>query len=234
MGVEVQPRTSRADVSDPAGRIRRIHAEALDGGVLTGSLRVPDAIGDLRLEVMLQGKVVRYSVKFKAPGEGRSKTRLNWLLRHLRGEALPSGLKLRVDWDRRRLYSEARVDALQEDHTMLMVGSGGEPIAADALPRTFTLSWATGLAKGRGRAGGHVLADISTGVERFYRQVIEGLVPYVPRAPRLPSVGPDESIQERLSPAQPETAVYRPIETTVTTPVGEEGSMPGTPGRDDP
>ena len=37
---------------------------------MTGALRVPDAIGDLRLELMLQGKVVRYSVSFRAPGEG--------------------------------------------------------------------------------------------------------------------------------------------------------------------
>ena len=96
MGVEVQRRTSRADVSDPVGRIKRIHEEALDGGVVTGALRVPDAIGDLRLELMLQGKVVRYSVSFRAPGEGRTKTRLNWLLRELRGEDLPSGLKLLI------------------------------------------------------------------------------------------------------------------------------------------
>ena len=212
MGVEVQRRTSRADVSDPAGRIKRIHAAALDGGVLTGALRVPDAIGDLRLELMLQGKVVRYSVSFRAPGEGRTKTRLNWLLRELRGEDLPSGLKLRVDWDKRRLYSEAKFDALQEDHTPLLVGPGGEPIPGECLPRAFTLSWATGLAKGRGRSGGHVLAGVSAGVERFYRQVIEGLVPYVPRAPRLPTVEPDETIPETLTRRTLAPAAHQPIE----------------------
>jgi hypothetical protein len=227
MGVEVQRRTSRADVNDPAGRIKRIHADALDGGVLTGALRVPDAIGDLRLELMLQGKVVRYSVRFRAPGEGRTKTRLNWLLRELRGEALPSGLKLRVDWDRRRLYSEASVDALQEDHKPLMVDPAGEPILGEALPRTFTLSWATGLAKGRGRAGGHVLTGISAGVERFYRQVIEGLVPYIPKAPRLPAGEPDESIPERSSPRTPPPPAHQPTETPVTTQFNEQERAPG-------
>ena len=36
-----------------------------------------------------------------------------------------------------------------------------------------------------------------SGVERFYRQVMEGLVPYVPKAPRLPGEEPDETIPVR-------------------------------------
>ena len=225
MGVEVQRRTSRADVSDPAGRIKRMHAEALEHGILTGALKVPDAIGDLELELMLQGKVVRYSVGFKAPTEGRTKTRLNWLLRELRGEDLPTGLKLRVGWDRRRLYSEASIDALEADHQPLMLSLDRQPVPGDALPRHFTLSWTTGLAKGRGRGGGHVLAGISIGVERFYRQVIEGLVPFVPKAPRLPSDEPDETVLEP-STGTPAPPARQTEDAPSTTPAGEGELVP--------
>ena len=227
MGVEVERRTSRADVSDPATRIKRLHTDALNTGVLTGALRVPDAIGDLQLELMLQGKVVRYSVSFRAPSEGRLKTRLNWLLRELRGEELPSGLRVKVDWDKRRLYSEAKVDALQDDHASLLVSSTGEPIPAESFPRTFTLTWTTALAKGRGRAGGHVLDGIGAGVEHFYRQVIEGLVAYVPRAPRLPRVDAAEEVREPHQP--PDLPAEEPL-VGATGLAASHDEQPDTPG----
>ena len=112
MEADVQRRTSRADVKNPDGRIKRMYTEALHTGILTGALQVRGAIGELGLELMLQGKVVRFSVSFPAPREGRTKTRLTWLLRQLGTDDLPHGLRVRVDWNKRGLYSEALVDAL--------------------------------------------------------------------------------------------------------------------------
>jgi hypothetical protein len=202
LGVDVQRRTSRADVKDPAARIKRMHADTLANGVLTGSLKVPDAIDDLDIEVMLQGRTVRYSVGFGPPNEGRLKARLNWLLRQLRGNDVPPRLKVRVDWDRRNLTSEADLSALQEDHAPLLIDTRGQSIPDKAMPRAYRLSWTTGLAKGRGRDGGHVLAGISSGVERFYRNVIEGLVPFVPKAPKLPSETRFEEPSEKVQPTK--------------------------------
>jgi hypothetical protein len=202
LGVDVQRRASRADVKDPAGRIKRMHADALANGVLTGSIRVPDAIDDLDIEVMLQGRTVRYSVGFRPPNEGRLKTRLNWLLRQLIGNDLPPRLKVQVAWDRRSLASEADLSALQEDYKPLLIDSRGQPIPDNAMPRAYRLSWTTGLAKGRGRDGGHVLVGISSGVERFYRDVIEKLVPFVPKAPKLRSETQSEEPSEKVEPTK--------------------------------
>lgn len=186
MGVAVERRATRADVKNPQGRTQRLHAEVLGNGVLSGSIKIPDAIGDVDIEVILAGRTVRYSVGFRAPNEGRLKTRLNWILRQLKADSLPSGLSLQVEWDHRRLTSEAAVSALQAGHALLLVDPQGKPIPAEAMPRAFRLSWTTRLAKGRGHSGGHVLAGISAGLERFYRDVVEGLVPFVPKAPQLP------------------------------------------------
>ena len=203
MGADVQRRTSRADVKDPGRRTKQMCAEALDSGILTGALKVRDAIGDIRLELMLQGKVVRYSVRFPAPSEGRTKTRLNWLLRKLPIDDLPKGLQVRVEWNRRGLYTEAPIDALQDGPMPIMTGPDHAAISTDAEPRFFVLSWTMGLATGRGRAGARVLASITDGVERFYRQVIEGLVPYVPKAPRFPRDEPEESPPEKATSSAP-------------------------------
>lgn len=201
MGVDVQRRTSRADVRVPAERIKRMHAEALANGVLTGALKIPGAIGDLGIEVMLHGRKVRYSVGFRAPDEGKMKTRLTWLLRQLRERDLPPGTKVQVDWDQRRLTSEAALSELREDHAPLLVDLRGQPIPRDAMPKAFQVSWTTGLARGRGRAGGHVLVGISAGFERFYREVIEGLIPFVPKAPKLPSEMPAKDPTHKAEPA---------------------------------
>ena len=203
MGADVQRRTSRADVKNPGRRTKQMCAEALDSGILTGALKVRDAIGDIRLELMLQGKVVRYSVRFPAPSEGRTKTRLNWLLRKLPIDDLPKGLQVRVEWNRRGLYTEAPIHALQDGPMPIMTGPDHAAISTDAEPRFFVLSWTMGLATGRGRAGARVLASITDGVERFYRQAMEGLVPYVPKAPRFPRDEPEESPPEKAMSSAP-------------------------------
>ena len=95
------------------------------------------AIGELGLELMLQGKVVRFSVSFPAPREGRTKTRLTWLLRQLDTDDLLHGLRVRVDWNKRGLYSEALVDALQDGHMPLMVSSDRVAIPGDVQPRVL-------------------------------------------------------------------------------------------------
>ena len=214
MGADVQRRISRADVKDPAGRIKRLSTEALQNGILTGALQVRGAIGDLGLELMLQGGAVRFSVQFSGPSEGRMKTRLNWLLRQLRTNDLPKGLSVRVDWNKRGLYSEAKFDALRDGHIPLMVSPNRVVVPADAQPRTFVLSRTTGLATRRGRTGEHVLASIADDAKRFYREVIEGLVPYTPRAPRLPSDEPKQSSSDKEAASASSQRVPPPSPTT--------------------
>jgi hypothetical protein len=181
---------------------------------------------------MLQGRTVRYSVGFGPPNEGRLSTRLNWLLRQLRGNDLPPRLKIQVDWDRRRLSSEADLSALQEEPAPLLIDARGQPIPDKAMPRAYRLSWTTGLAKGRGRDGGHVLVGISSGIERFYRDVIEKLVPFVPKAPKLRSETLAEEPSEK---AEPTNAVDSVLMATSAAnenlaPESERGGVADTSG----
>jgi hypothetical protein len=46
------------------------------------------------------------------------------------------------------------------------------------------------------------LVGISSGVERFYRDVIEGLVPFVPKAPKLRPEAPAEEPSEKAEPTK--------------------------------
>ncbi len=185
LGVEVQPRTTRAERSDPKTRIKAMHAAALNSATLSGAFRIPDVVGRVTLDVFLPANTVRYAVAFDAPTEGRPKTRLNWLLRQLRGRDLPTGLLIKVRWDEARIESQAQVDSVLEAENALLRDGHGHLIPATANPKAFSLEWSTRLAKPRGRSSAPILDGIATNLERFYSSVVEGLRPYVPRAPQL-------------------------------------------------
>ena len=185
LGVEVQPRISRAERADRATRIRRLVAETQSDDHLDGAFRVPDAAGDIAVEVLLAGRAVRYSVGLEPPNDGRAQTRVNWLLRQLRSLEPPPDLLFKVTWDRGKQQSQARVVEALADASALHRDGHGQPVATDAFPKLFSLEWTRPLSKGRGRSTAPILEDVLQNLERFYKQVVEGLRPYVPSAPKL-------------------------------------------------
>ena len=191
LGVEVTVKTSRAERNDPALRHKNLHAAAIKDGVLSGVLRVPDAAGDLKVDVLLASRCVQYSIDVDAPTEGRTKTRINWLLRQIVSPKTPGELVVRVQWDRRDAWSQGRIKELQVDTDILLRDNNGQTMPREASPRSFSLDWTTGLPKGKGRSTAPVLEGIAHGVVEFYKGVVEDLRPYVPRAPQLPEDQPE-------------------------------------------
>lgn len=186
LGVEVQPKIPRSDRHDPDGRIKRIHSSAIKSGQLSGILKIPDAVGDVWIDVFLLAKTVRYRVVLDPPTDGRQATRVNWLLRQLRSLSnVPDDLVVTVQWDQRGMLSQGSLRDLVEDGSSLLRDTNKASIPKNAFPKKFLINWTTSLQ--RGRSSEKALEGISVNLERFYRKVVEGLVPYVPRAPKLPN-----------------------------------------------
>jgi hypothetical protein len=165
-------------------------------GSLSGALVVPDAAGDVRIEVFLHSKSVRYAVIVEAPTEGRQVTRLRWLGRQLRRlPDLPGDLLVTVVWSKRGLTSTCAVDHFAQDVAAASVDPQGVLIDRSLMPRRFVVHSTGGLQAARGRSTARVAAGITEGLRNFYRGVVEGLVPYVPPAPRLPREAEVESPQ---------------------------------------
>jgi len=222
LGVDVQLRLSRKEKSDSELHLERLIAGARASGTLPGILRVPDAAGDLQIEVFLHSRSVRYGLEVAAPTEGRQTTRIRWLWRQLRGLTLPSDLLVTVEWSARNLITSAPASQFAEDPGALLVDRKGAPLPKDVNPRLFLLQWTTRLQAGRGRSSARVLEGISKGLEDFYLRVVEGLVPFVPRAPRLvtkevqPEDGDSSTPHERGSEVvrgDPTTAANKPMQT---------------------
>ena len=185
LGVDVEMKLSRKEQKDPEIHLERLIASVRGNGPLSGVLHVPDAVGNIQIDLFLNSRSVRYGLEVKAPNEGRQTTRVNWLSRQLRGRPHFTDLVVTARWSTRGLFTSASASELAENPGALLIDRKGASLPRDVNPKVFLLQWTTRLQAGRGGSSERVLEGISKGLEDFYREVVEGLVPFVPRAPRL-------------------------------------------------
>jgi len=178
LGVQVSSAQSRAKDGD---RWTESLLSALESeGKLTGSFRVPGAVGPIDIEADLRARLTRASVKLNAPKEGRPLTRINWVLRQL-GKA-PEDLRVEVQFARTK------------ETTALLLANARE--APDALlspsdpkrePRAFNLSLARPLGSKRGRGERSFVLETRRQVVSFYGDLVENLRDWQVKAPKLPT-----------------------------------------------
>ena len=214
LGADVHTKISRAERNDPATRIKNLLATAIKDGELAGVFKIPDAAGNLSVVVLLAARSVRCAIDVEAPTEGRPKTRINWLLRQLASQDVPNDLMITVHWDQRKLSTQARIRELRENIDVLLRDSYGQMLPREVSPRSFSLDRTIRLPTGKGRSTAPVLEGVAQTVEDFYKRVVEGLRPHVPRPPKLPQEKPRSGLEinattgkedksETLEPAQP-------------------------------
>ncbi len=124
----IRPRAStRAALLDED--VKRLAAD----GCLEATVRVPDAVGLITIRADLRARQTLTSVSVDAPGEGRAKPRINWLLRQL--SQAPGDLRIEVAYRCGRQTTSALLgDALAEPERLLY------PQDPHREPKTFTLT----------------------------------------------------------------------------------------------
>jgi hypothetical protein len=165
-------------------------------GRLDAVVRVPDAVGDIRIRADLRARRLVTSVTIPAPGEGRVKSRLNWLLRELRDA--PGDLLREVDYPSSRQHTGALVGQARDDPARLLY-----PLDATRAPRSFVVSLARPMGQKRGRAEGSFVSDTRAQTFDFYRDIIQELRAWQPRAPRLPEQPEPEELPQVPTPQPP-------------------------------
>lgn len=176
-------------------------------GVLSGSFRVPGAVGPIELEADLRARLTRASVTITAPKEGRPQTRINWILRQLK--KAPEDLRLEVHFARTKETSAVLLKDAREEPASLL-----SPTDQKREPRSFTLSLARPLGTKRGRGERSFVLETRRQVVSFYGDLVEGLSEWRPKAPKLPADKPTEeagdprrtipTVSESPAPAQAE------------------------------
>ncbi len=165
----------------------------VDEGTLTASIKVPDAIASIDIEVNLRTREVTTAVTAQAPREGRPATRINWLLRQLKDAPPELRLSIRYPHTADRPSMLLR-DATTASHRLL------HPTDPKRDPWEFTIAWARPMGGKRGKLAGSFVGDAKRQTLDFYRTVVQTIRPWVPPAPKL---GADPlAILETMAPTE--------------------------------
>lgn len=200
LGRQVAPMTRRG--ATQTGRITEAAQALADDGRLGATIRITDAVGPVGVDADLRGRMVTTTVDIDAPNEQsqRAKTRLSWIVRQLANA--PEGLRIEVFFQNTRGQSTAcSLREAREDVERLL-------LAADPrrMPRAFRLALTQEMGSKRGKGPGSFIHDTKRQVIDFYRDVVQNLVAWQPRAAKLPTE----------SRAAPDTPTHEPPDFSAT------------------
>ncbi|MEA2494935.1 MAG: hypothetical protein QOJ29_2846 [Thermoleophilaceae bacterium] len=188
LGRQVTSPRPRGQVT--AARLDESVKELAERGTLTASLRVPDAVGDIRLRADLRARRTLTAVTLDAPRDGRAKPRINWLLRQL--ASAPSDLQVEAAFpNARQTTSELLADVREEPEKLLY------PPDTKREPRAFTVTLARPMGQKRGKAEGSFVRETRAQTFDFYRDIVQQLKAWQARPPKLP--GQEEDVPEAPS-----------------------------------
>lgn len=176
LGVQVLPTQSKAK---SAARSEALLRTLCDGGRLSGSFRVPAAVGPIEVEADLRARQTRTNVKIGAPRDGRPLTRVNWILKQLK--KAPDDLRIEVQFARTKETTAQLLSEVREDAKLLL-----SPTDPKREPRAFILSLARPLGTKRGRGERSFVHETQRQVVSFYGDLVENLKDWQAKAPRLP------------------------------------------------
>jgi hypothetical protein len=165
------------------GHLRRL----VDTGALAATLRVPDAVGDITIQADLRARRTLTSVEVDAPREGRTKPRINWMLRQL--ASAPDGLRVEVAFPNARQTTSELLGTVRDNPEALLY-----PQDPARPPRAFILTMARAMGQKRGKAEGSFVRETRAQTFDFYRDLVQRLKPWQAPAPKLREESPAQDV----------------------------------------
>ena len=184
LGTSVRPMVPQAQLRDPARYLQEAVNDFASTGRLQGAVRVPAAVAPIKITADLRAGLIHCAVTVPAPREGRSTTRVNWLVRQLKTAPGQLCIEPSVAWQRgrgpARTLDEARTDpkALVQDPAQEL--------------RAFTLSLSCNSGPARGQGHGSFVDSVIAAVDRFYTDVVQHIKAWAPAPPKIQDVEPSE------------------------------------------
>jgi hypothetical protein len=215
LGREVAPTRPRKQTyaEGVEQHVRRLSSS----GELGAALRVPDAVAPIEIVANLRARQVTASVVLAAPGDGRQSTRINWLLRQLRG--VDPRLRLTAAFASTRDTSSVLLsEAIEQPERLLCAADRRREI------KSFEIALTRGLGLKSGRGAGSFIGETRAQLFDFYGNVVQDLVAWQRKAPRLPEAEPADVLSEPVEQGSPEPMPIVPAEATV-----DEVTAPATP-----
>jgi hypothetical protein len=209
LGTEVVPALSRKELAEPQLRVQSQVAELAGAGTLSGGIRVPGAVGTLRVVADLRAAKVSCHVDVDAPREGRPTTRVNWLTRQLK--TAPEGIRIEAFTRHGRGAGACELlNSVRNDPSALVLDPQKEI-------RAFRVALGFPMGGKRGSGRGSFIDSVLKAVNTFYEEVVQNLKPWAPAPPRV-------RVDETFAP--PEDV---PRSLVSTAPSSQDGGEPAEP-----
>ena len=167
---------------DPAARLDAGIRALVDDGKLTAAIRVPGAVAPIELEADLRTRLFTTAVEVTGPREGRSKTRISWLLRQLKDA--PDTTRVRVRYPNAKDTVSAILKEVRDKPEKLLL-----PSDPKRDPKLFRIAQAKELGTKRGKGTGSFVLESKNQASEFYRTTVQQLRAWSASAPRLPAAG---------------------------------------------
>ena len=158
-------------------RLNEIVGGLTASGTLDATLRVPDAVGELRIRADLRSRQTSTSVIVDAPREGRVRSRITWFLRQL--DDAPPALVIEARYP----YGgnvPATVSQAKENPDVLL-----NPQDPKREPKVFVLTLNRPMGQKRGRSEGSFVRDTSGQTIVFYHDLVQNLKAWQAPAPKI-------------------------------------------------
>ncbi|MGY1846944.1 MULTISPECIES: hypothetical protein [unclassified Blastococcus] len=195
LGTEVVPVVSRREAAEPALRTAALIEGLVKEGRLSGAIRIPHAVAPLNIDLDLRASRVTLHVDVDAPREGRSTTRVNWLVRQLK--AAPDSVRLEAFAMHARGPGAADLlKSVREDANLLIQDPKRDL-------RSFRVALTSPLGTKRGRGRGAAIDSVLDAVDTFYGEVLQHLKAWTAAPPKMREVAdlPGQSRTDLVSTA---------------------------------
>ena len=177
LGVSVAPVLPRKVAGDAAARVQSAATQLAGEGLLSSTVRIPQAAGNLTVVADLRMGQVRTSIEVEAPREGGSSRRVNWMLRQLKDA--PDNLSVEVLVARQAQSTCELLRDVRANNAALIP----DP-SADV--RSFRLTLPSPLGAKRSGLRGAFIPGVNAAVDSFYAQVVQTIRPWTKPAAKLP------------------------------------------------
>jgi hypothetical protein len=171
-------------------RLEELVKRLANDGILSSTLRVPDAVGPLTIRADLRSRQTFVIVSVSAPREKRPKTSISWLLRRLREAS--DDLLVEVAYPNARATTAATLGEARDDLSRLLY-----PTDPKRDPRELIVTQTRPMGQKRGRAEGSFVRETSAQTVAFYRDTVQDLKAWQAPAPKL-RVEPEAAAEQAL------------------------------------
>jgi hypothetical protein len=179
LGADVSLALSRKELAEPTTRTTAQARQLEESGLMTGAIRIPNAIGLLNVTIDLRSGQAMCHFDVDAPREGRPTTRVNWLVRQLR--RAPDDVRIEAGVLHSRGPGATNLLKIVRDNPTALIEDPAKEL------KSFRVIHSAPLGTKRGTGRGSFIASVTEAIDDFYENVMQYVKAWSATPPRYRS-----------------------------------------------